>query len=285
MIELPPETSLSLGARLEFVSQALASRPVANVLDIGCGTGEYLTAPLSERFPQARFWAVDSDASSIAYASKRFASLPNITWSSSIPADMRFDAIIASEVLEHVDDPIRMLDDLRRLMTPDSILVVTLPNGYGCHEIMSTLEASLQVSGIIPTLKKLLRRKPAPSHTGGTQDTLAVSPHINFLSHSRALAIFEDRGLSKHAYRGRMFLFNFIASMIIDRSPRLVRWNMRMGQRLPAALVADWMFVLKRQPADPACPPPPYRRTAYERMKLRLNCRRWNVPVKPDWLA
>lgn len=50
--------------------------------------------------------------------------------SSAIPDDMvgTFDACIASHVLEHVPDPIRFLADIARLLRPDGILSLVLPD-------------------------------------------------------------------------------------------------------------------------------------------------------------
>lgn len=42
--------------------------------------------------------------------------------------DDRFDAIVAADVLEHTRDPLRILGQLRELLTPDGFFVISLPN-------------------------------------------------------------------------------------------------------------------------------------------------------------
>jgi SAM-dependent methyltransferase len=42
--------------------------------------------------------------------------------------DERFDCIVASEIIEHVDDPWALLADLRRIATPGGRLVISIPN-------------------------------------------------------------------------------------------------------------------------------------------------------------
>jgi SAM-dependent methyltransferase len=48
--------------------------------------------------------------------------------------DSSFDAIVCTEVLEHVPDPCAALAELRRLLTPGGYLCLTVPFMLGVHE-------------------------------------------------------------------------------------------------------------------------------------------------------
>ena len=51
-----------------------------------------------------------------------------------IPAeDTSFDAILCSEVLEHVPEPMHALDEFTRLLKPGGVLVLTAPFGSNVH--------------------------------------------------------------------------------------------------------------------------------------------------------
>jgi SAM-dependent methyltransferase len=51
-----------------------------------------------------------------------------------IPApDASFDAILCSEVLEHVPEPTHALDEFQRLLRPDGKLILTAPFGSNVH--------------------------------------------------------------------------------------------------------------------------------------------------------
>lgn len=45
-----------------------------------------------------------------------------------IPEDQKFDVIYMGQSIEHVDDPVRVLGDLRRLLAPEGVIVVSTPN-------------------------------------------------------------------------------------------------------------------------------------------------------------
>lgn len=274
----PKENSLALGTRLKFMSETIKASSPKCVLDIGCGTGEQLTYFLAMRFPDIQFHGIDQDQKSIDYARRKYMTIRNLKFDCHIPELQRYDAVIASEVIEHVVDPNSFLITVREILNPGGLLLLTLPNGYGCSEIMSMLENLLFVTGVIPLLKKVKRKWSREKQNKSQCDTLAISPHINFFSFSRIETMFDLLGFRVISYRGRMFLHNFIASTIIDKSSVLAQWNIRMGQKLPPCLVADWMFALHKDSNKYTAPRPVvYKRNWYEKFKVSLNCRRWGI--------
>src|SRR5450755_2063901 len=110
------ETSYGDAKRLAFLRRIIEMRRPAHVLDIGCGTGVRVTRPLAEAFRSIRFLGVDADERSIAWASDNNHDLENLSFRplAGLPADQRFDLVIASEVIEHVADPPGFLLELRR---------------------------------------------------------------------------------------------------------------------------------------------------------------------------
>lgn len=264
----PPETASALAARLRFVERALAQAHARRILDVGCGTGEQLTGYVAARFPGASVLGVDEDQASLDRARRIFAQTPNLSFAPAVPGNGLYDAVIASEVLEHVDDPHGFLFSLRSRLRPGGLLILTVPNGYGCSEFMSALESLCLISGLLPGLKRLLGRG------GGDEtgcDTLAASPHVNFFTLKKLRRAFALAGFEETAASGRMFLHNFLCSRVLDASEILCRANARLGARLPLPLVSDWMFALRRTPGPDPAGPPPYRRNLYEKAKGLLS--------------
>ena len=270
---LPTEDSYGLAKRIEFLVTEIERRNPQRVLDFGCGTGDNLTVPLAERYPHIQFIGVDSDETSIAYA-RRSCELGNLEfrhYPREFAFDEKFDVIVASEVLEHVDEPDIFLTTLRGSLAPGGALIVTIPNGYGPYELGSLAATLLQLSGLYALLRKLKHALFATPHPDQTQvDTLAISPHVNFFSFGELRRLFNTLGLAVVSYRSRTFLCGFGFDQLL-RGAGVLRWNARVADHLPPQIVSDWMFVLVpgQAPVEGR-----FQRGTYARLRRWLNYRR-----------
>ena len=108
-----------------FGFELLGSLPKGKFLDIGCGSGVIV------RFAQQLGWdAMGIDLDPVAVSKARAAGL-NVRQGS--PADIPsygqvFDCIMCCHVLEHVHDPIQMLQTLKSALKPTGTLFLVLPN-------------------------------------------------------------------------------------------------------------------------------------------------------------
>lgn len=265
--------------RLAFVDALVRSRRPHSVLDVGCGSGDLLTAPLAAAHPEVDVVGVDADAVSLAHANARhgggnlcFLPFPEL------PRERRFDLVIASEVIEHVENPDEFLRELRGRLTDGGAILLTLPNGYGPAELGATLEALLQVSGAYRVVRALwralgLKRAAAMQQAPALVDSLAISPHVNFFGFRAIRALLAEAGLAVESYRPRTFLCGFGFDHLLALC-RAVEWNARVADRLPPAMVSDWMFVAV--PAR-ATQRQGYRRGPWARFRAALNRRRWSL--------
>lgn len=271
------ETPNGIRKRFEFFTALVERYQPKNVLDFGAGTGTNLTIPLAGLFPATRFLGVDSDLASVNYANS-VNTAPNLGFALIDDAERNgpYDMIIASEVIEHVDEPGGLLLELRRMLTPDGMLILTMPNGYGPFEMTAFAESLLYVSGVHGLLHRVagaLVGKKVSRPT--TADTLAVSPHVNFFSFGRIRKLVKDSGYDILEYRPRTFVCGLgFHQLLFTESAR--RWNARVADSLPPQANSGWMFVLKRNTSTvPALLP--YSRGVYERMRKYLNAKRWGL--------
>ncbi|MGH8793410.1 MAG: methyltransferase domain-containing protein [Stackebrandtia sp.] len=101
-------------------------KPGMSLLDVGCGPGA-ITADLARRLAPGRVTAIDAAEDVLAEARTAASSVPNVEFAA---ADVRaldfddnaFDVVHAHQVLQHLDDPVRALREMRRVCRPGGIV-------------------------------------------------------------------------------------------------------------------------------------------------------------------
>lgn len=266
---LSAENTYGINKRFTFVEKIIASTSPATILDVGCGAGTYLTYPIAKCFPEVHVVGVDSDDLSISFAQKSYP-LPNLEFKlfDVMREEAKFDLIIASEVIEHVEDPMGFLANLKSRLNPGGLLILTLPNGYGPFEIMAFVEMLLDMIGIPALLRRIAGR--TANSASVAKDTLAASPHINFFSFTLINSLFKAVGFRVLEYRPRTLFCGWGFDYILRKS-WLLKWNAQASEWLPAFLSSGWMFVLAQ--TEPL-PYRGYRRRVDARLRRFLNERR-----------
>lgn len=126
--------------RLDFIVNSIKSlnNPNAKVLDIGCGNGNMSLALGSLGYAVT---GIDIDQLSIDHAAalNTFANVKfEVNDANSLPVIDEFDAVVCSEVLEHLIQPGKLLQTIYRILKPGGVFVATVPNGYGPREVLIT---------------------------------------------------------------------------------------------------------------------------------------------------
>ncbi len=246
------------------------SLPQLSLLDFGCGTGVNLSEPLAAAGDLVH--GVDVHAASIAVARGRTAP-EGLTFGTESAAELaasgsRYDCIVCSEVLEHLEDPARCLVELRTLLVDDGLLLVSFPNGLGSFEVLCHLERALVRLRLEQALLWLLwlgrsalwrlQRRGVPGRPGqkatatGREGFLnEASPHVQFFRLKQAVELFGKSGFRVEEVRGRTLLCGPYADFWWGWVPfrgGLLRLNATLADALPLRLAADWMFRLRKVP-------------------------------------
>ncbi|MGH3040798.1 MAG: methyltransferase domain-containing protein, partial [Gaiellaceae bacterium] len=115
--------------RRRLVRNALAASAGERILDVGCGPGFYVAELLEEVGDAGSVVGVDASPQMLAVAAHRVERYSNVAFheadATSLPVeDGDFDAVLAVQVIEYVEDADRALAELHRALCPGGRAVV-----------------------------------------------------------------------------------------------------------------------------------------------------------------
>lgn len=115
--------------RQKYIIKYLDIRPGDDMIDLGCGAGHLL-----EDLPTgANLTGIDLSDFSLELAQKRLGNKVNLIKGdvTALPNNLlvkKFDKIACSEVIEHVPEPHRIIDEILKIAKNDSVIVISIPN-------------------------------------------------------------------------------------------------------------------------------------------------------------
>jgi ubiquinone/menaquinone biosynthesis C-methylase UbiE len=107
-------------------------KPGKRLIDVGCGTGEFLVQ-LRDRFES--LVGIDVNSDSIEFASEKVERFKRISvydgelQSFQFPNE-HFDTCLCLDVLEHVQNPLALLQEIHRIVRAGAEVIATVPNWY-----------------------------------------------------------------------------------------------------------------------------------------------------------
>ena len=237
--------------RLDFFVARLeawrGSRPPSElrILDVGCGNGNIALPIASLGYTVV---GLDGDAPSIAHARAQAndLGLKNVEfrqgWMQEVEGQ-QFDIIIASEVLEHQKDPTAFLAQLKTLLAPNGLLLLSVPNGTSFEEFLRRYSTHTAIGRWLKRcIKKCLRQDTVQSH--------ASHPHEQFFSWPQLTRLLDRSGWgieasSQAAAVFKEFFYLGGRSFIkrgSDAFQRLDEADARWAKRLPIDMADGWLI-------------------------------------------
>jgi len=120
---------------------------VKRILDVGCGTGEYLLAA-AKRYPEKEFVGIDFSEESIKIAEKfkknnKIKNVELVCIDFSDLTEELFDYVVLSGVLESIEDG-WILEKVRSLVKLNGIVGISLKGSYGIGEDVKLLKSIIK---------------------------------------------------------------------------------------------------------------------------------------------
>jgi len=250
--EIPNYTRYADIKRLEFIKTKLTQSIPLNgtVLDVGCGNG-IISLQLGKQ--GYRVHGIDMSDKSVENA-KRKNPFSNVTFSvmdaeTLRASGQRYNAIVCSEVLEHLHHPSGLVKQLYEILDDNGILLVTVPNGKGPRESLVTKpflrlrKKNNWVWRSVAGLKKSL------GYSGTTiQSDNDNLDHIQFFTRKQLRSLSQENGFTINAIQSSNFIDDiFPISLLTKRSLALQKMDSKVADALPTSFTGGYLMVWKKK--------------------------------------
>ena len=237
---------------LERIEAFRQDRPPNEIrlLDLGCGTGAAVSIPVASGGYQ--LVGIDVHEPSIDYA-RQNNPYENVSFHLADLSDLEvadgFDVVLLSDILEHLDDPGKVLGKARSLLRPGGIVLGSIPNGFGPFEIESLLFRSELVRrvwmdlilGLPKTIHRLVKRI-RQQRTGPGPPYNFESGHLQFFTMRRFSNMMRRCGFVDPEMRQGGILCGPFSDLFLNAVPGAIQMNLKLGRLVPQWLCSVWYF-------------------------------------------
>jgi 2-polyprenyl-3-methyl-5-hydroxy-6-metoxy-1,4-benzoquinol methylase len=237
--------------RVDFIVASIRkSFPAGGeILDIGCGNGMISRA----------IGAFGYDVKGIDVSEKTIAvamtdnTLPNVHFEVVAAGKLtiehlKYDAIVCSEVLEHLHRPEELLNIIHDSLKNDGSLIVTVPNGRGPRELLVTrpVQYLQRKNGFAWKLASSIKK--SMGYTGTTVQSAADDlSHIQFFTSKDLTALATATHFKIDIIKPSNFIEQvFPFSLLVRRSRTLQKLDCRIAEALPLNFTSGFMTVWKK---------------------------------------
>lgn len=204
------------------------------ILDLGCGNGNVSLQLAGVGFSVL---GIDMSPETIAIAKARNVFPSNLEFrvqtAEAIEGLEQFDAIVCSEVLEHLYDPVSVMKTIHKLLKPGGVLCVSVPNGWGPRELLVTRPQQLimkgALKGVYSGIKRMLGYKGVTGQSASGDLT-----HVQFFTKSSLTKLGKDAGFKTQSFGKVAFIAKvFPFSLLFRNHLRLQWWDCVWATYLP----------------------------------------------------
>jgi len=238
--------------RLNFIIDTLRKNlpEGAEVLDVGCGNGV-----ISRSLGAVGFHVrgIDISEKTIERA-KELNKYPNVRFevvsAEQLVSDGRkYHAVICSEVLEHLNEPSKLLTVLHEILTDTGTLIVTVPNGKGAREVFVTKPVIKMQKKNNWVWKFVQKVKSLFGYKGTTAQSSADDlTHIQFFTKKTLSELADKNKFAIVEYGKTNFVEDvFPFSILSRRIKALQRFDCAVAEILPYGFTGGFVTVWQKK--------------------------------------
>jgi len=132
------------GKKIKSALKLFESHKNGKILDIGCGDG-FISSLIASR-TGAKMYGVDISATSISNARKKGVKAKVANIDAGLPFGKEiFDAIFCGDVLEHIQDTEKLIENANKMLKKNGYMIISVPN------IASWYNRGFLLLGMMPT--------------------------------------------------------------------------------------------------------------------------------------
>ena len=140
------EADMAFKRRVRTIFEWIKPTDDMRIYDCGCGRGFYLN--MIRTVSKCKLYGLELDGEIVAKARHNVGHLPDVYVTQSNIYDQpwrtgKFNAVILSEILEHIEDDLRGLREVYRVVKPGGVVAITVPHAnypFWWDPINKTLE-------------------------------------------------------------------------------------------------------------------------------------------------
>lgn len=238
--------------RLSFIIDVLKEKlpSKAEVLDVGCGNG-VISRGLGEVGFRVKGIDISEKTIEKAKSLNKFSNVVFEVCSAEqlVANSERYHAIICSEVLEHLENPGKLLSVLHEVLHQDGVLIVTVPNGNGPRELFVTRPVIHMQKKNNFAWKILQKVKTGLGYKGTTAQSDADNlTHIQFFTKGTLEQLASNNKFKINKFGKTNFIEDvFPFSFFTKRIKTLQKWDCAVAEILPYQFTGGFVTVWEKK--------------------------------------
>ena len=249
MRSLPKENIYGHTKKLKFILEHfngymnLHGEPIS-VLDFGCGNGTAVSQFLIQE--GLRYYGVDSHEPSLSYARKHYQH-ENAKFLNHTPEGILFDVIVYADILEHLENPLAVLQEHSNMLKEGGMIIGSVPNGMGPFEKEKGIDKLFALSAGIRLAAGIKRRliSPGPLRTEIIPYN-SDSGHAQLFSRRSLFSTLNQGGFEIECFGKGGFLGGPLSERVL-RGAWIQNMNSKIGDFLPYWAVSTWYFTARKK--------------------------------------